>query len=213
MNPLVLLFFLHNVLATFFLGMKFVRRNDSAFKSFGIGLLLNAVAFAVWLFGIMQPESLLTSVTIGAVCFLVALVFMLRTVVQNASAGTRLLVTGLGIAAALGIYFVGHADPSTAYISPEGFFFFNLGPLVQMLYIFGLAFAIIPAVDLVASKFRSWYAVLVRYGFIAEVVAGIMLVTSKDIQVLYITGWIIGTVYVALWGTLLFNRNAWSNTN
>jgi len=210
MNSLVILFFLHNVLATFFLGMKFLGRNDRVFKSFGIALLLNAVAFAIWTYGILQPASMLTSVTIGAVCFLASLVFMLRTAVQNSSGSTQWLVTILGIAAVLGIYFVGHADPSTAYISPEGFFFFNLGPMVQMLYIFGLALAAIPAIDIVASKFRGLYSVLVRYGFIAEVVAGIMLVTSKDVQVLYITGWVIGTVYVALWGTLLFNRNSWS---
>ena len=213
MNSLVLLFFLHNVLATLFLGLKFMGRNDRVFKSFGIALLLNAAAFVVWSFGILQPESLLTSVTVGAVCFLISLVFMLRTVAQDVPASNRWLVTILGVVAVFGIFYVGHADPSTAYISPEGFFFFNLGPTVQMLYIFGLALAAIPAINLVASKFKSSFALLVRYGFIAEVVAGIMLITSKDVQVLYITGWVIGAVYVALWGTLLFNRNAWSGTN
>lgn len=210
MNISVLLFFIHNVVATLLLGGKFVSRRDRVMKDFGIALLLNAVAFAVWTFGVMQPESLLTTVTIGAVCFLASLVFMLRAAVQHTSANTRVLVTVVGIAAVLGIFYVGHSDPAAAYISPEGFFFFNLGPLVQMLYIFGLALAFLPAIDAVASKFKSSYAMLVRFGFIAEMASGIMLITSKDVQVLYITGWVISVVYVALWTTLLFDRKAWS---
>lgn len=211
MNSLVLLFFLHNILATLLLGIKFVKRSDSVFRNFGRALLLDAAAFAAWTFGILQQENLLTSVTVGAVCFLVSLVFMVRTALVSAPAATRLFGTVLAVAAVLGIFVVGRADPSLAYISPEGFFFFNLGPVVQMLYIFGLALAALPAVDAVASRFRSWYAVLIRYGFIAEVAAGILLITSTNSQVLYMTGWVIGAVYVALWVTLLFNRKAWSN--
>jgi hypothetical protein len=210
MNIAVFLFFIHNVLATFFLGMKFKGRQDRAFKFFGFALLLNAVAFAVWTFGIIRPENLLISVTIGAIIFLASLVFFLSASLQKAQPTTRLLLTGLGVVAVLGIFFVGHADPATAYISSEGFFFFNLGPLMQMLYIFALALATLPAVDVVASKFTSSYAALLRYGFIAEVVGGIMLITSKDTQVLYIVGWIIGLVYLLLWTTFLFNKKAWS---
>lgn len=210
MNIAVFLFFLHNVLATFFLGMKFKGRQDRALKFFGFALLLNAVAFAVWTFGIIRPENLLISVTIGAIIFLASLVFFLSASLQKAQPTTRLLLTGLGVVAVLVIFYVGHIDPATAYISSEGFFFFNLGPLMQMLYIFALALATLPAVDAVASKFTSPYSVLLRYGFIAEVVGGIMLITSKDTQVLYVVGWIIGLVYLLLWTTFLFNKKAWS---
>ena len=82
-----------------------------------------------------------------------------------------------------------------------------------MLYTFALALVTLPVIDLVARKFSAPYSALVRYGLIAEVVGGIMLITNKDVQTLYITGWIIGIVYLALWVTLLFNRKAWSSTN
>jgi hypothetical protein len=190
--------------------MKFKGRADRVFKFFGIALLLDATAFVAWTFGVIRPENLLISVTVGAVLFLISLVFFLRTSVQQAQPTTRSLVTGLGVVAILGIFYIGHNDPALAYISPEGFFFFNLSPLVQMLYIFGLTLAMLPAIDLVASKFKSSYAVLVRYGFIAEVVSGILLITSKDTQVLYIAGWVIGIVYLLLWTTLLFSKKAWS---
>lgn len=214
MNVLVLLFFVHCVLATVLLGGKFANRNEGVFKSFGIALLLDAVAFAAWTFGVIRPESLLTSVTIGAICFLASLVFLLRTSAQDAQASTRQLLTAAGIALVLGIFYVGrYVDPADAFISPEGFLFFNLQPLVQMLYIFGLTLAALPAIDMVASKFRSSYSALVRWGFVAQVAAGVVLITSNDTQSLYITGWIVGIVYVALWGTLLFNRNAWPSAN
>ncbi len=213
MNVLVLLFFLHNVLATLLLGGKFVSRKDSVFKNFGIALLLDAAAFAAWSLGILQPDYLLTSVTVGAVLFLISLVFMVRASVGHASPTTQWGATIVSIIAAFVIFYIGHGDPALAYISTEGFFFFNLSPMIQMFYIFALLLAAVPAIDAVASRFTGGYAALVRYGFVAEVAASMMLITSTDASVLYLVGWVIGVVYVALWGTLLFNRKAWAGTN
>ncbi|OGG50815.1 hypothetical protein A2704_06475 [Candidatus Kaiserbacteria bacterium RIFCSPHIGHO2_01_FULL_54_36b] len=214
MNSSVVLFFVTNVIATALLGGKFISRNDSLFKYFGIGLLLDAVAFAMWTIGYVNPEQLLTFVTFGAVALLVSLVVFLYASLEQAPASTRLLVTILGGVAVAGIFYVGrYVDPANAFISPEGFLFFNLTPFVQMLYTFALALVTLPVIDLVARKFSAPYSALVRYGLIAEVVGGIMLITNKDVQTLYITGWIIGIVYLALWVTLLFNRKAWSSTN
>ena len=214
MNSFVLLFFLHTVVATFLLGGKFVmRRDDRVFKFFGIALLLDAVAFLAWSFGLIQPASLLICVTLGAIAFLVSMVFLFYVSFHKVQeVTTRWVLMALGILAVCGVFYIGrYMDPADAYISQEGLFFFNLGPLVQMLYIFVLALAALPAIDLLASKFKAPYSTLVRYGFIAEVVGGIMLITSKDIQVLYISGWVIGIVYFVLWTTLLFSRKAWSN--
>jgi len=214
MNSSVVLFFVSNVLATVLLGGKFVSRKDPLFKYFGIGLLLDAAAFAMWTIGYVNPEQLLTFITFGAVAFLVSLVVFLYASLEQAPATTRLLVTVLGAVAVAGIFYVGrYVDPANAFISPEGFLFFNLTPFVQMLYTFALALITLPVIDLVASKFKAPYSALVRYGLIAEVVGGIMLITNKDAQTLYITGWIIGIVYFILWATLLFNRKAWSSTN
>jgi len=82
-----------------------------------------------------------------------------------------------------------------------------------MLYIFALSLTTLPLIDLVASKFEGSYSALVRYGFIAQIVGGIMLITSNDVQVLYITGWVVGTIYFVLWTTLLFSHKAWSKAH
>ena len=188
-------------------------KKDPVFKYFGIGLLFDAVAFAFWTIGYVNSGLLLNCVTFGAIALLISLVFFLYASLQNHSASGRTLGIVLGAIAVIGIFLVGRYSPNLAYISPEGLLFFNLTPLVQMLYVFALSLTFLPLTDLVASKFGSPFSALVRYGFIAQFVGGIMLITSKDVQVLYITGWVIGVVYFVLWATLLFNRKAWSNTN
>jgi heme/copper-type cytochrome/quinol oxidase subunit 4 len=212
MNSSVALFFGINVLAAAIIGGKFLNRKNPVFKYFGIGLLLDALAFAFWTIGYVNSNSLLVCVTLGAVTLLISLVFFLYASLQNHSATNRVLGTMLGVIAVIVIYVIGRNSPNVAYISPEGLLFFNLTPLVQMLYVFALAFTFLPLTDLVASKFSSPYSGLVRYGFIAQFVGGIMLITNTDVQVLYITGWMIGIVYIVLC-VLFFNNKVWHNTN
>jgi hypothetical protein len=78
-----------------------------------------------------------------------------------------------------------------------------------MLYIFVLLLAVLPAVDLVASKFKSPYSSIFRYSLIAELCGGVILITSKDPLALYLSGWIIGLVYLVLMASFVFGRKAW----
>ncbi len=211
MNFSVVLFFLNNVFATTLLGGMFTRKSDPVLKNFGIGLLLDAVAFAFWSAGVLFPNNLLTCITIGAICFLISLVFFVRAATQDMSARARSIMTGASIVAVCGIFFVGrYVAPADAFISPEGFLFFNLTPLVQMLYIFALALASFPAIDAVSARLNRSVSNLVKYGLITEIAGGILLITITDTQVLYMAGWVIGLVYFILWTTLLFRKNAWS---
>lgn len=217
MNSSVLFFFLHNVLAIFLLGGKFTSRRDPVTKNFGIALLLNGVAFAIWSAAVaLRPQSLEYFVTAGVVFFIASLILFLNAGTQNLNSSTRksLIVVGVLVGAVV-FYIRAFVYPSTPEFSSEGFFFFNPHPIVQMIYIFGLVLTALPAIDALASKFSGGYSALVRYGFAAEVVGGIILITSTNIgaansTALYLTGWIIGLVYFALWFTLLFSRKAWS---
>ncbi len=212
MNSTVALFFAINVLAAALIGGKFLSKNNPVFKYFGVGLLFDALAFAFWTIGYGNSSWLLNCVTLGAITLLVSLVFFLYASLQNHSAGNRTLGTVLGIVVVIVIFMIGRYSPNLAYISPEGLLFFNLTPLVQMLYVFALAFTFLPLTDLVASKFGSPYSALVRYGFIAQFVGGIMLITNTDVQVLYVTGWVIGIVYLVLC-VALFNKKVWHSAN
>ena len=220
MNTSVLLFFIHNVLATLLLGGKFATRPNPVFKNFGFALLIEAVAFAIWSAAvILRPENLEQYVSIGTAVLIVSLLFLLAAGTQNLSSAKRWILLVVGAIVGAGIFYTGSltAYPSLPGFSPEGFFFFNVHPLLQVLYILALALTAFPAIDAVASKFNGIYAVLVRYGFIIEVAGGIVLITAMSTNVsapaLYLVGWVIGIVYFALWATLLFNRKAWSSAS
>jgi len=216
MNVMVLLFYVQNVVASLLLGGKFVGRRDPVLKNFGIALLFDAIAFAIWSFAVIaKPTNLDDYISYGTVAFIVSLVFLLAAGTQRLQKGTRMGVLVVGALAGAGIFLLGGlpANPSTPGFSPEGFFFFNVHPLLQALYVFAFAVTAIPAIEAIASKFSGAYASLVRYGFIIEVAGGILLITSisatASTTALYLIGWMIGIVYFVLWATLLFNRRAW----
>ena len=210
----VSLFFLHNIIATALLGYKFVSRKDVEFRNFGIALLLESVAFVIWSAAvILKPVNLDQYVTVGAVFFIISLVFLFMVGIQKLSNSTRGILITLSVITGSALFFARTVlYPSDPSFSPEGLFFFNLQPIITMIYIFGLSLTALPAINVVASKFENPYAMLIRYGFIVEVAGGIILITTIDTQVLYIIGWIMGAVYLTLWSVLLFNRNAWNNT-
>lgn len=213
MNIGVLLFFLHNILATALLGYKFFRCKDPVYKNFGIALLLDSVAFAVWSAAVvLNPINLDQFVTVGAAFFIASLVFLLITGIQKVTASTRRVLIILGVVIGVALFFARtFLYASAPAFSLEGLFFFNLQPIITMIYIFGLMLTALPAIDAVASKFDHPYSKLVRYGFITEIAGGVILITTVDTQVLNIIGWVMGAAYLALWSILLFSRNAWKN--
>lgn len=212
MNILVTLFFLHNVLATTYLGSKFSTQKDGTLKNFGISLLLNAIAFSVWSFAIItQAEELTTFVTIGVAFFITSLVFLLNAGIQNVNPSFRSKLLLLGSFAAVVLFYLRtFIIPAKPFISNEGFFFFNVHPLTQMVYIFALLLTSVMAINAVASKFKGVYSAVIRFCFLIQVIGGIILLTTTDTEVLYLSGWIMGTAYVALWAPLLLNKKTWS---
>ena len=152
----------------------------------------------------------------GVIFFIASLVVLLSAGIQGVRAPTRRTIVMIGAIVGLIIFYLKSVVyPSAPSFSTEGLFFFNPPPIVQMLYLFGLAVTALPAIDALSSKFRSGYATVVRYGFIAEIVGGVILITSINggsahVTALNLTGWIIGLVYLVLWTTLLFSRKAWS---
>ena len=215
MNLLVVSFFLHNVLATLVLGVKFRSRSDSVIKNFGSAIILNSVAFGIWSVAVlMMPQDLELFITIGTLFFIASLITFLSAGLQNSNESNRKMLLLAGSVAAVIIFFMRtFIYPSQPGFSPEGLFFFNPHPIVQIIYIFALALTALPAIDALASKFTHPYSSLLRYGFIAEVMGGIILITNVDTLVLYIAGWIMGFVYFVLWTSMLFGKKAWVGVN
>ena len=213
MNTQVALYFVSNVIATLIVGAKFATKSEKTLKTFGDALLIAALAFALWTIGYLSQSMFLIMVTAGAIALLISFYFFFRVSLHDISSNARMGFSILGIVVLLAIFIVGHYSATSAFISPEGFLFFNLAPFVQMLYIFALIIAAVPAMNYVASKFHGGYAALVRYGFLVEVAGGIMLITSTDTSTLYVAGWVIGVVNLILWVTLLVSKKAWQGIN
>jgi len=218
MNTLVLFYFLHNVLATLILGSTFARKRDAVIKHFGIALLLNTVAFAIWSLAVMnRPANLESYVTAGVVFFILSLIAFLSAATLGRGGRKQILGVAVIIAAVV-FYLRMSAFPSAAAFSPEGLFFFNPHPFVALAYVFGLALCAFPAIEALASKFTGGYATLLRYGLNIEVAGGILLIVSSDSIVgsadaLYLAGWIMGLMYLALWTTFAFGKKAWQGVS
>ncbi|MEP7204769.1 MAG: hypothetical protein ABI716_01075 [Candidatus Saccharibacteria bacterium] len=221
MNTSVLMFFVFNVLAALLLGIKFFSKRNVVMKCFGVGLMLDSVAFAMWSLAVAihpAPVDLEAYVLVGVVFFLLSLLAYLYAGIQQLNPSARLLVMVLGAVAGLVILYArGFMFPSSPSFSNEGFFFFNPNPIMQMLYMFSLAFTALPAISALASKFKGIYAGVLGYGLIAQVVGGLMLITSTDASssnstALYITGWVIGIVYLVLLAAFVFTGEAWNGS-
>ncbi len=215
MNLLVTLFFLQNIIVTTLLGYKFFSQKNPVFKNFGIALFLNAVAFAIWSYAIItQASDLGFYVTAGAAPFIGSLVFLMLVSAQKVSESMRKnLVIGSAVVGLVLFALRTFVYPSAPSISEEGLFFFNLHPIIQMLYALGLGFTAIPAISFVAAKFKGRYSAIVRYGFLLEVIGGILLMTTSNTFMLYILGWVMGITYFVLCVTLVFNKKTWSLSN
>lgn len=213
MSYLVLLFFIHNVLATAILGVLFLKRGGSVAIPFGIGLLLDTIAFAAWGWALISPENLPNLVTLGAVAALVSFVAFLKAGTSDLARATQLRVLLAGAVFVFATFIAGrYVYPSPKFISDDGLLMFNLHPLVQFLYITALVLAAAPTVEKVTLHFAEGYAVLLKSLLNFQIVGAIVLIAIDDVLTLWIAGWCIGLAYFALWALLLFGKGAWKES-
>lgn len=207
MNIQVALFFIHSTVAPFLLGWKFTTRNNAVLKKFGIGLMLNGAAFLIWSVAVfLKPENLSTWTSAGAVPLMGAFLYYLAAGTNHLEQSTRNRAIGGGVLMLLVLFVLRtFIYPSQPYFSEDGLFFFNVMPQAVALYIFVLSSAAFPAISAVAKRMTPRYAIIVRGGFIAEVMGAIILIISYDTILLYINGWVISIAYVVLWTSLLFS--------
>lgn len=211
MNLSVLLFFLHTTLATAIVGGVFLKRGNNVAKYFGIGLLLEAIAFASWALAVMMPDGLDTFVTVGAVLTLVSFIVFLRAATDDISSSLRTLIVTAGSLFVVATFVAGrYIFPTPKFISDEGFLMFNLAPFVQLMYVTILVLMAIPLVEKVARMFREGFSTFVKFAIGVQVVGAIILITSSDTLSLLVAGWAIGLTYFALWTSLLFRKDIWS---
>lgn len=198
---MVPLYFIMGTLTILYIGYKFFSQKSSAFRNFGIGLLLYGAAFAIWSVAVItKPDNLAAITTIGVVPFAVAHLFFLMTASEKLKASNKSLVMmlGFGYLALLLVLraFVYQSDPA---FSANGLFYFHADPAIIALYIGAFASSLLPAINIVSQKIKDkTLRFISQFGFTVLAIGGIVLLTSYDDTLQTINGWIMGLTFVLL---------------
>ncbi len=198
-NLNVFIFFLIGGLSFALLGFRFVSGKTYAFRMFGIGMSLLAVAFATWsVIVATQPADLTLLTTIGVIPFGLANLFFVAAGTSDFTASTRrnLLVVA---ALVIGTLFVlrTFVTPSNPSFSDNGLFYFNAEPIAILFYVVVFAGALMPAVHIVTLHIASVRdAMFTRLFFNVVTLSGVVLIVSTNDDLQGLNG------YVMLFGLL-----------
>lgn len=207
-NALVVAFFVASTLMAAYLGIKFFKIKKQPMVSFGLGLILIAIAFLVWTYMVLfHPNNMGLLVSIGALPFMGAFIAFLVSAVSNVKAKYKipLYAINLSILAIFIIlrFFVFESNPG---FTPEGFFAFNVDPAVLYFYALLLSFNFIPALYVVGRHIKKDIPRIgIELGLTLVAVGLVIMVTSHDesLQIINGTGIIFGFIAASL-ATMLF---------
>lgn len=205
MSSLVIFFFIFSTLSILISGFVLPKRVSApSGKHFGIALILTGLAFALWSYAVVTKSAgstLYTTVSIGALFFLVALLFYLWSGVSHQTKASQQLLLVSGLVFAIVLWVVRLAYPSNPGFSEQGLFFFNPHPVVKFMYIVLMSAAVLPAISAVAGEMRKnnlASAKVFMSAMTAAVIGGILLLVSTDNTLLYLVGWGLGISYLFL---------------
>jgi fumarate reductase subunit C len=192
-NSNVFTFFLIGTLAFALLAFRFVSGKNYAFKMFGTGLALLALAFATWSVIILtNPSDLTTITTLGVIPFGLANIFFVAAGTSDFKPATRrnLLIVATVVIGALFVIRT-FITPSKPMIDAQGFFSFNADPIAIIMYVIVFAGALMPAVHVVTSHLASVRdAMFTRLFFNGVTLSGVVLLVSTSDDLQYLNGYV-----------------------
>ncbi len=189
------------VLATAYLLPRYVQ-SDSA-RRFGLGLWLVGVAFALWSFAVITKpvDTLNLWVTIGLIVMIAALLLIVSAATRHLRQSEQQLALGLAVVFAAVLLIVRFFYPSAPYFSGGGLFYFGQQPIITFLTVFLLAGTIVPAVLAIGRemKEKDLLSSNVFIGAsITELIGGVLLLSSRDDNLLLLVGWSMGIAFALL---------------
>lgn len=209
MNSNAFIFFLIGTLAFSVLAFRFISAKNYAFRMFGSGLALLALAFATWSVIIAtKPADLTLLTTLGVIPFGVANILFVAAGTSDFQASTRrnLLVIASLVIGGLFVYRT-WGSPSQPNFSSNGLFYFNVDAAGILTYVVVFAGALMPAVHVVTSHISAVRdAMFTRLFFNAVTLSGVVLLVSKDDDLQYWNGYL---MLIALIGLVVthFRKN------
>lgn len=203
MSNLVIVFFGVSTLSALLSALFLYRlSNKASVKRFATGMLLTGVAFAVWSYAVItKPDDLLPPVDLGLAFLVVGLLFYVSAATASFSPRSQGMLWAAAIAYVIILWAVRSANPSNPGFSADGLFFFNPDPVVKVMEIILISVCAIPAAFAVArdlgKKLATTGSALVS-SMLALVIGGILLLSSTESAVLYLTGWAMGVAFLTL---------------
>lgn len=190
-NYSVVAFFIASTLMLSYLGLKFKQTGKTPLTSFGSGLLLVGVAFLVWTYIVAtHPSNLQELTTLGAIPFVASFVLFLITATSGLKAEYRLPFYAIGgvLLSSFVIvrFFLYESNPG---FTSNGYFAFNVDPVVLYFYAMIAAFSFIPAVYVVGRKLKNdLLRVGVELGLTLVAVGLIIMLTNTSDSLQFING-------------------------
>lgn len=207
-NYLVVAFFVSTSLMLAYLGFKFLSLKRQPMTHFGMGLLFVCLAFMVWTYIVAaHPTDIETIVAIGAIPFLGSFIMFLLAAMSDITAKYRFPLFVVSGAILVGFvilrFFVYESHPG---FTENGYFAFNVNPIVLYFYAMLTAFNFIPAVYVVGRHIKhDLLRIGIELGLTLVAVGLIIMVTNQDegLQVINGAG-IFAGLFVATMATTVY---------
>jgi len=191
-DPMLLAFFGVIGLALFALSAMYFTSKEKVKRLFGVGILLNAIAFSLWAFMMLSsPESIVTITTIGTVVFIASFIVFALVVASSLKGTTRLVTTAItAVAFAVLILLRFVFVRSEPHFMENGLFNFGTYAEVMYAYVVISALTIMPAVYIIADKIKNAnYKVMVQLGGSLAVISISVLLISQDAELQTLNGY------------------------
>lgn len=196
-------FFVAGGLILLALAVAYIMSKEKLYKLFGVGILLDAVAFGIWAFmSIFKPENIGAITNVGVLVFFASFVMFALVILSTLKGGVRIIVsviTAVLLAALLLMRFV--FVKSNPHFLESGLFSFGVEPSVMYVYVVISSFTILPAAYVIADKVkRPGLKTLIQFGYTLMVIGITVLLTSdnRELQTMNGYGMIAGLVMVAI---------------
>lgn len=190
-NYSVVAFFLSTSLLLTYLGIKFRSLKKQPMVNFGSGLLLVGLAFLVWLYIVgTQPDNLGLFVGIGMVPFAASFIMFLLAATSGVKVKYRIplyIINAVILTTFVVLrYFIYDSNPG---FTDNGYFAFNVDPVVIYFYAIITAFNFIPALYVVGRRIKNDIPRIgIELGLTLVAVGLVIMVTSKDDSLQFING-------------------------
>jgi hypothetical protein len=176
-----------------FISIFYLRQKAAIFRYFGLGLLLNAVAFLFWLYiVVVHPANIVPIVGVGVVFYLLSFISFFVATLSDIKGKARLALSSLGILFLIAIVALRFIyAKSNPILSDNGMFWFNANQIVVYTYILAMSFSVIPAVYKVSKKIKNaTLRAIVQIGFTQFVISTVVMLVSPDVYLQNINGWV-----------------------